>query len=314
MPTPKDRRDSATSGVLYAGAAYLIWGVFPFYFHALAGVPALQILAHRVVWSALFLFALVTVRRRWGEVAGELRRPRTVAGLAVSAVLISANWLTYIWAVNAGHVLEASLGYFVNPLVTVLLGVAFLHDRLSRRQAMAVGLAAVGVLSLVVWAHKVPWVALALALTFGFYGLVRKRIAVGAVAGLLCEVLVLTPLAVAYLASLHARGLGVFGSSLRPSLLLSASGVVTAVPLLFFALGVQRLRLSTVGLLQYLNPTAQFLIAVFAFGEPFTRAHALAFGCIWISLAVYTADALSQARANAAGAAPSRRSAERAAR
>jgi len=293
---PPSRQKQSALGVAYAAAAYLVWGTFPLYFHALAGVPATQILAHRILWSALFLLLLITLLGRWGEVVPELRSPGTVPSLALSAVFISTNWLIYIWSVNAGHVLDASLGYFINPLVTVLLGVVFLRESLSRRQVMAVALAAAGVIALVLWAHRVPWIALGLALTFGLYGLVRKRVRVGAMGGLLCEVTVLAPLAAVYLFWESRAGLNAFGSSTRVTVLLAASGVVTAVPLIWFALGVQRLRLSTIGLLQYLNPTTQFAIAVFAFGEPFTPAYALAFGCIWVSLAIYTAEALSQTR------------------
>ncbi len=294
------QRNPSGVGVAYAAAAYLTWGVFPVYFHALAGVPATQILAHRILWSALFLVLLITALRRWREVARELSVPGTVPRLAASAVFISANWLVYIWAVNSGHVLEASLGYFINPLVTVCLGVVFLRDHLTRRQLLAVVLAAVGVITLVVWARHVPWIAFALALTFGLYGLIRKRVRVGAVGGLLCEVTVLAPVAAAYLAWLGRAGGNAFGSSTRVTVLLAASGIVTAVPLIWFALGVQRLRLSTVGILQYLNPTTQFLIAVFAFGEPFSRAHALTFGCIWLSLGLYTSEALALNRRMAA--------------
>jgi chloramphenicol-sensitive protein RarD len=290
------RRNQSNVGVAYAAAAYLTWGTFPVYFRSLAGVPATQILAHRILWSLVFLLLLITALRRWREVLRELRAPGTVWGLAASAVFISANWLVYIWAVNSGHVLEASLGYFINPLVTVLLGVVFLREHLTRRQMVAVALAAAGVVALVVWAHHVPWIALALAATFGLYGLIRKRVRVGAIGGLLCEVSVLAPVAALYLAWLSRTGMNAFGSSARLTILLAASGIVTAVPLIWFALGVQRLRLSTVGLLQYLNPTTQFLIAVFAFGEPFSRAHALAFGCIWVSLALYTSEALAVTR------------------
>jgi len=290
------QRNQPATGVAYAAAAYLTWGAFPLYFHALGGVPAPQVLAHRILWSALFLVLLLTARRGWREAVRELRIPGTVPALAVSATLIAANWLIYIWSVNAGHVLEASLGYFVNPLVMVVLGVAFQRDRLTRLQSAAVAVAAAGVLALVVWGHRVPWIALGLALTFGLYGLVRKRVRVGAATGLFCEVAVLSPLAALYLAWLSRAGANAFGSSTRVTVLLAASGVVTAVPLMWFALGVQRLRLSTVGLLQYLNPTTQFLIAVFAFGEPFQRAHAVAFACIWASLAMYSADALARSR------------------
>jgi chloramphenicol-sensitive protein RarD len=281
---------STLAGVAYAATAYLIWGLFPIYFHALAGVSALEILAHRIVWSCAFLLVVITLARRWGGVLSRLRAPGTMPRLAASAVSISANWLVYIWAVNAGRVLEASLGYFVNPLVTVLLGVVFLRETLTRRQRVAVGLAAAGVLSLVLRAGHVPWVALALAFSFGVYGLIRKRVAVDALGGLLGEVGLLFPLAFAYLVFLAVTGAAHFGAGARWSLLLSASGVVTAVPLLMFAVGVRRLTLSTVGLLQYLNPTMQLAIAVFAFGEPFSTSHALAFALIWASLALYSSE------------------------
>jgi chloramphenicol-sensitive protein RarD len=290
--SPEARRREA-GGVAAAFSAYLLWGGFPLYFHALAEVPPPEVLSHRVVWSALFMTLLVTALRRWGDVRRQLAVPRTLPTLAASATLISANWLVYIWAVNSGHVLEASLGYFVNPLVSVLLGVIFLHEPLGRRRQAAVALAALGVLALVVRAGRVPWIGLALALTFGLYGLLRKRAQVDATTGLLVETWVLLPLAAAFLGWRHAAGLGHFGDGARVTALLAASGVVTAIPLLLFAVGVQRLRLSTVGILQYVNPTVQLLIAVFVFAEPFGSADALAFGCIWASLGVYTFDALT---------------------
>ncbi len=294
MPSSRLKARSV-GGVAFAAAAYLSWGLFPLYFRALAGVPPAEILAHRIIWSGLFLAALISVQRHWAEVATQLRAPGTLRSLGATAVFISTNWLIYIWAVNSGRVLEASLGYFVNPLVTVLLGVLFLRDRLTPRQVLAIALAAAGVLWLVVRAGRVPWVALALAVTFGLYGLLRKQVRVDAVAGLLGEVGVLAPLALLYVASLHHAGNGHFGAGARQSALLAMSGVVTAVPLIWFAKGVERLRLSTIGLLQYLNPSFQFAIAVFAFGERFTSAHAIAFGCIWISLVIYTAEALALA-------------------
>ena len=285
--SPEARRHRAV-GVAAAAGSYLIWGLFPLYFHALAGVPAPEVLAHRIVWSSVFMVLLVSVARRWGDVARQLRAPGTLPTLAASALLISTNWLVYIWAVHQGRVVEASLGYFVNPLVSVLLGVVFLHEPLSRRQGAAVALAAGGVLVMLVHAGRPPWVALTLAATFGLYGLLRKRARVDPLAGLLAEVCMLLPLAGTYLGWLGLEGAAHFGAGARVTALLGASGVVTAVPLLLFAVGVGRLRLSTVGLLQYLNPTAQLVIAVFAFDEPFGAAHAVAFGCIWASLALYT--------------------------
>jgi chloramphenicol-sensitive protein RarD len=286
-------------GVAGAAGAYLIWGLFPIYFHALVGVPATEVLAHRVIWSALFMTALITATRRWPEVAQQLRSTRTIAALGVSALLISGNWLTYIWAVQSGRVLEASLGYFVNPLVSVLLAVVFLKEPLNRLQVVAILVAAVGVAALVIWAGAFPLVGLSLALTFGLYGLVRKQVRVDAVAGLFAEVVLLFPVAITWALLLSARGEGHFGGDARPTLLLAASGVVTAIPLLLFAVGVRRLRLSTVGILQYLNPTEQFLLAVFLFSEPFASAHLVAFPCIWASLALYTFDAWRRAQGGA---------------
>jgi chloramphenicol-sensitive protein RarD len=288
-------QSSARNGVAYAIAAYVCWGTFPLYFRALEGVPAPEILAHRISWSALFMVLLVTARRHWPAVRAQLT-PGVALRLAVSATLISTNWLIYIWAVNAEHVLDASLGYFVNPLVSVLLGVVFLREPLSRRQVVAIALAALGVLSLVIRAGHFPWVALSLAATFGLYGLIRKRVPVDATVGLLTEVVVLAPLALGFLAWLAVTGRSHFGVSPGRAALLASSGVVTAVPLMWFAVGVRRLRLATIGILQYLNPTLQFAIAVFAFGEALTPAHRLAFVCIWVALAVYTSEAVGIAR------------------
>jgi len=283
-------------GLLFGLAAYLAWGLLPLYFRALHGVPPLEILAHRIVWSVLLLAGLTTLMRRWPEVARPLATWRGRGYLTATTALISLNWGVYIWAVHAGRVLEASLGYFVNPLVNVLLGVLFLGESLSRRQLVAVALAAAGVLVLVASAGAFPWVAIVLALSFGFYGLLRKQARVDAVAGLFSETALLAPLAAGLLGLLAARGEGHLGASPALSALLVSAGVVTALPLIWFALAVHRLRLSTLGLLQYVAPTMQFSIAVFVFGERFTAAHAVAFGCIWTSLALYTTDSLAGLR------------------
>jgi chloramphenicol-sensitive protein RarD len=287
--------DERARGLGLALAAYLCWGLLPLYFKAMPGVPALEILAHRIVWSALLLAGLLARRGNLAAFRAPFSRDKLPL-LAITTMLVSTNWLVYIWAVQVGRVLEASLGYFVNPLVNVLLGVAFLGERLSRRQQMAVALAGIGVAVLIVRAGTVPWVGLVLAGTFGLYGLLRKRAAIEAVGGLFGETMLLAPAALAYLAFRAHAGTGAFGSAPRVTLLLLAAGAITALPLVWFTLGVHRLRLSTMGLIQYVTPTGQFLLAVLAYREPFGAAHATAFAFIWASLALYSWEALARAR------------------
>jgi chloramphenicol-sensitive protein RarD len=286
---------SRSRGLASALLAYLAWGLFPIYFKLLPGVPALEVLSHRVLWSVVLLGVAAPLLGRGGTVLHALGPGKRLAILA-STLLIAANWLTYIWAVQVGRVLEASMGYFVNPLLSVLLGVVFLRERLRRFQVVAIALAGVGVVVLVVRLGTFPWLPLTLALSFGLYGLVRKRAAVDAVGGLLAETALLAPAALALVLLRAHAGVGAFGHDLRVSLLLAAAGPVTAVPLVLFALGVQRLRLATVGILQYLTPTLQFLLAVGLYREPFLPAHALAFGFIWLALAVYTWDSVRATR------------------
>lgn len=294
---------SRSRGFAFALGAFLAWGFFPVYFKAIRSVPPLEILAHRVVWSVALLVVLVHSGARWPAFRDALR-PGKRGPLALTAVLIAANWLIYIWAVNSGRVLEASLGYFVNPLVNVLLGVAFLGETLTGRQKLAVGLAGAGVLALVLRLGVVPWLPLSLALTFGLYALLRKKAGIDAIGGLLGETLLLAPVALGFLVWREATGVGAFGHSSSTSLLLMAAGPVTALPLIWFAVGVRHLRLATVGLIQYLTPTCQFLLAVALYREPFTSAHAVAFACIWVSLAIYSWDVAVRSRpaAEAAGA------------
>jgi chloramphenicol-sensitive protein RarD len=269
-----------------------MWGLFPLYWKMLSGVPALEVVAHRTAWGFAAAALFVTARSRWADARAVLARPRTLLTLAASAALIGVNWLLYIWAVAHDHVTEASLGYFVNPLVNVVLGVAVLRESLTRAQKVAVALAAAGVSVLTLGHGRFPWIALALATTFGLYGLARKTVAAEALTGLLWETALLAPLAVSLLLVLAARGVGVFGAShLRESLLLVLGGPVTAVPLVLFAAGARSLPLSTLGLIQYLSPSLQFLLAVFLYREPFTPAHGVTFACIWTALAILTVDA-----------------------
>jgi chloramphenicol-sensitive protein RarD len=279
------------SGVLFAGGAFLIWGVVPLYFSALRTVSAYEIIAHRVLWSMLFLSLLLGVTGGFGEVRAVFRRPRLVGQLALTSTLVAGNWLAFVWAVNAGRVLETSLGYFITPQVNVLLASLFLGEKLRRTQWMAVALAAAGVVNQVLMLGRLPWVSLLLAGSFGCYGLLRKQIEVGPVSGLLVETLVATPVAVAYLGYLTVTGALAFrhGSPAR-DVLLVLLGVVTAVPLMLFAAGAQRLRLVTVGFLQYAAPSMTFLLAIFVFREPLGLARAVTFLLIWAGIAVYAVD------------------------
>jgi chloramphenicol-sensitive protein RarD len=286
-----------------AAGAFLLWGLFPLYWKQLASVPALEVVAHRTAWGFLAVAAWVTLRGTWPAALAVARRPRTLVLLGASAVLIGLNWLLYVWAVVHDHVVEASLGYFINPLVNVLLGVLVLGERLSRPQQIAVALAAAGVAVLTAGHGRLPWIALALAVSFGLYGLVRKTVGADAVTGLLWETALLAPLATAFLVLLGRQGTGAFGPGApASSVLLALGGVVTAVPLVLFALGARSLPLSTLGLLQYLSPSLQFLLAVLLFREPFTRAHAAAFACIWSALALLTWDLRRRLRLEKAAA------------
>jgi chloramphenicol-sensitive protein RarD len=292
--------DSHARGLAAGLAAYLWWGLAPLYFHALAAVPPLEILAHRVVWSVAFLALVLSIAGRWAQVREALSSARRVAALAASTALISTNWGIFIWAISRERLLEASLGYFINPLVNVALGALVLREPLGRRQLAALSLAALGVALLVARVGAFPWIALALALTFGFYALVRKRARADALAGLLVETALLAPLALGFLVARGAAG--AFGHALGPSALLAAAGVVTAVPLVLFGVAVRHLRLSSMGVLQYVAPTCQFLLAVLVFDEPFGAAQASAFALIWIALALYTADAIGRTHAIESGA------------
>lgn len=294
---PLPRSDPTPAGLAYALGAYLVWGLSPVYFKALQAVPPLEILSHRVAWSVALLAAAVAASGTLGELRRSLASRRALLTLGATTLLISGNWLLYIWAVNSGHLLEASLGYFVNPLVSVVLGVVALRESLSRPQLVAVGLAGVGVLWMVLGYGRFPWISLTLATTFGLYGLLRKSAGLGAVTGLLAETALLAPAALLYLGATAAAGSGAFGSGWRTSLLLAAAGAITAVPLVWFALAVRRLRLSTMGFLQYLAPSLQFALAVWLYREPFTRSHLVTFGFIWASLGLYSWDALSRLRA-----------------
>ena len=282
------------TGVLYAALSFLIWGLFPLYFHALNEVPPFQILIHRVLWSLLFLVIVLTFRRQWKWLPELIHKPKVVASFCVSSLLLSGNWLLYIWAVNNGHVIESSLGYFINPLFNVMLGYIVLKERLRPGQWAAVALAAAGVAWLAFDAGRLPWIALLLAASFGSYGLMRKTAALGPLEGLSFETLLLFPIALVYLLWLTVHGESVFVTTSADSTrwLLAAAGPITAIPLLLFAAGARRIPLSVLGLLQYIGPTIQFSLGVLLFHEAFSSGKLIGFVMIWSALAMYAAEGL----------------------
>jgi len=283
--------------MLSAALAYTAWGLFPLYFKQLVGVHALEVVAHRTVWSLVFVAVVLTLLRRWAWLGPVLRSPRLLASCALSALLLSVNWLTYVWAVQSGHVVDASLGYFINPLVNVALGFLLLRERLRAGQWAAVVLAAAGVLWLTVSAGQLPWIALILALSFGFYGLMRKTARLGALEGLALETVLLAPVAAAALIVWSWQGSSslVAGSATQVGWLLLA-GPMTAVPLLLFAAGARRITMTLLGLLQYIAPTLQFALGVWLYQEPLSTSRLAGFAFIWAALAVYSLEGLWRSR------------------
>ena len=282
-------------GILFAAGAYLLWGLFPVYFKAVAQIPAGEMLAHRMVWSLVLVIGLLAAMRSWHWIRSLLERPAELRWYAGSAVLVSINWFLYIFAVSADRVVDASLGYFINPLVTVAIGALVLGERLRPIQYLAVGIAAAGVLWLAWQAGEPPWIGLAIAFSFAGYGLLRRKAPLGAVEGFSVEVALLFPLALAYLGWLAWAGAGHFsGDATELQLLLVLSGPVTAVPLLLFAAGARRIPFATLGLLQYIAPTLQLLLGVWLYQEPFGGAKVIGYALVWVALAVSAADGLRQ--------------------
>jgi chloramphenicol-sensitive protein RarD len=277
-----------SKGVLYGLGAYLIWGLFPLYFKALDATPATEILANRIAWSFAFLVILVIWRKEWPRLKTALKQPVTWLIYAGASWLLAVNWLIYIWGVNSDYIVETSLGYFINPLVSVLLGVIFLRERLRPTQWMIIGLATVGVLYLTFTYGRLPWIALALAFTFGTYGLVKKTAPLGSFYSLTLETGILFIPAMLYLLLVHWQGDGAFGqSSALGTLLLIGTGVATSVPLLMFGAAARSINLSVLGILQYVAPTMQFMIGVLVFHEPFTHSQMVGFSIIWTALILF---------------------------
>jgi chloramphenicol-sensitive protein RarD len=287
------------TGILYAAAAYACWGLFPIYFRALQSIQPLEILMQRVVWALIFLFIILGLRRQWSWIGRVRREPKLLMGFAASAIFLSVNWYTYIWAVNNGHVVDSSLGYFITPLVNVLLGLLLLGERLRPMQWAAIALAGAGVVWLTWQAGHLPWIGLVLAFSFGSYGLLRKTAALGPLEGLSLETLLLFPPAFGCLAVMAWHGQNAFlHAPAATKWLVAAAGPITAVPLLLFAAGARRIPMSTLGLLQYIAPSLQLLLGVWLYGEGFGGSRLAGFIAIWSALAVYSLEGVLQVRSN----------------
>ncbi|MDN5853747.1 MAG: EamA family transporter RarD [Actinomycetia bacterium] len=287
----------ARRGFLFGAAAYTIWGFFPLYFPLLEPAGAVEILSHRVIWSLLLVLVLVSALAKWQSIRAVARSPRRLAMLGFASVFIATNWGVYIYGVNNGHVVETALGYFINPLVTILMGVVVLHERLRTIQWCALALAFAAVIELSIDYGHPPYISLCLAFSFGSYGLIKKKVGVGALEGLGLETLILAPVALAYLVTLDVQGTGSFGHrGVGNVLLLVLAGVLTAIPLLLFAGAANRITMTMLGLLQYVTPTLQFLLGILVFHEHMTGARWVGFVLVWLALAIITAEGIAHRR------------------
>ena len=298
--SPQQSAESRTrSGILYGLAAYGLWGILPIYFKWLQAVPSVDIVAHRIVWSLIVLAALVSAARAWDQIRSALRNRKTMSLLLLTALLIGTNWLLYVYAINSGHILAGSLGYYLNPLANILLGRFILKERLTKLQWTAVAIAAGGIAVLAMGALGTLWISLTLCFSFATYGLLRKIVHVESLAGLTVETAMLFPLALGWLLIGGTEGRPMLGTNGQETMLLMAAGVVSTVPLLCFTAAARRLAYSTVGMLQFIAPTLQFLLAVAVYDEPFTTSHAIAFGCIWTALILYVSSMVRDRRLQA---------------
>lgn len=297
--SPSTPEQEKQRGLLYAVSCYVLWGLFPLYWYPLTqtAMPASQILAQRVIWSTVFALFLVIVLRQFGPILQAIRTPKLLGVFAISAFLLGSNWLIYLWAITNSHVLDASLGYFMSPLVTIALGRVFLKDRLPWLQWLAVGLATVGVLWLAILGGRIPWVALGLSISWGIYGLLRKNAPLGALPGLTLETLMLLPLALAYLAWAKIHGQLLFGTlPWLPMLLIVGSGVVTTLPLLLFAAAARRISLASLGMIQYVSPTLQFIIGLWVFHETFDAVRFIGYVWVWGGVLLFAAASYARHR------------------
>ncbi len=278
-------------GIISAISAYFLWGVLPVYWKLIHDVPATEVLAHRIIWSLVFMLIVLVVTKGMGSFIAECRQilasRKQIVGVIMTAILISVNWCTYIWAVSENRIVEASLGYYINPLVSVVLGMIVLKEKLSSWQMLSFGLATIGVAIMALNFGGIPWVSLVLAISFGVYGLFKKMVKIGAITGITVETAISSPIALLYVSYLQVQGIGAFQFN-SVSLLLMGAGIVTAIPLVLFAKGASRLPLSMLGFIQYMSPTISLLIGVFIYHEPFTSVHCLAFAFIWLALIVFS--------------------------
>jgi len=277
-------------GLIFAFSAYIMWGIAPLYFKALHDIAPLDIVLHRVLWSFLFIFLIIVLSKGFRRVRAVFKQPKKLGMLVVTSIIIAINWLIFIWAVNNDRMLDASLGYYINPIFNVVLGTLFLNEKLRKMQWVAVGLAVLAVLIELLAFGSIPWVSLALAVSFGIYGLMRKKIQVDAISGLFIETLILLPIALSYMTFIDSSSLSLLGGDLSASLLIIASGIVTTLPLLAFAAAAIRIPLSTLGFIQYIGPSLMLLMAVFIYNEPLPAHKLITFGFIWFALVVYTVD------------------------
>ncbi|WP_246943809.1 EamA family transporter RarD [Bacillus pinisoli] len=283
---------SQAIGIAATTASYLLWGILPLYWKLVQDVSPVEILAHRIVWSFVFMILILMAVGKIKQLKVDLKELIThrkrLFGISLASVTISVNWGVYIWAVNTDHVVQASLGYYINPLVSILLGLLVLKEKITKWQTISFILASIGVINLTIYFGHVPWLALALAVSFGVYGLIKKLVQLGAMVGLAIETLIITPFALLFLSSVHSGGGGTFAADWSLSLLLMGGGIATAIPLLLFAIGAKRIPLSMVGFLQYISPTITLLLGVFLYKEEFTDTHLVSFIFIWMALTVYT--------------------------
>ena len=284
-------------GIFYALAAYLLWGIFPIYWKLIQNIPALEIIAHRIVWAFLFVFLIIIFKKEWGDIKNSIRNRSIFLTFLATGALLFVNWLVYVWAVNSGYIVDTSLGYFINPLVNVVLGVIFLGERLRKQQWLSVGIAAIGVLYLTISYGVIPWIGLTLAFSFGTYGLLKKTAPLNSIHGFTLETGFLFIPAILYLLLLEFSGRGSFpnGSGVE-TLLLVLTGIATGLPLLLFGSAARLVPLSTLGFVQYLAPSMQFLIGIFIYGEVFSVNRMIGFGLIWIALIVYSFDSVKANR------------------